>query len=111
MKVEAATHAGPDALQREGLASRRAATWRVDLPAAVYGLMFVMGDAAEETWPRLALAGHGAWRPATPIVAGRRATPVLSVALEREGPVEITFESSDPARYRWTCCGLFIRRL
>ena len=100
--------AGPDALRREGLASAERAVLRLDLPAGVYALMFVLGSAEEETWPRVS-AGGGAWQSEAPLLPGRWATPVLAVSLPEAGSVEVALEGVGGKR--WVCSGLSVRKV
>ncbi len=99
---------GPDALRREGLASATPATLRLDLPAGVYALMFVLGSSEEETWPQATVAGQ-TWQSAEPLLPGRWATPVLAVSLQEAGSVAVAFEGTEGKR--WACSGLFVRKM
>ena len=99
---------GPDALRREGLAVSDRDVLRLDLPAGICALMFVLGSPEEETWPRVAV-GEVAWQCADALLPGRWAPPVLAASLHEAGGVEVAFEGREGKR--WVCSGLFVRKV
>jgi len=107
--VRAADSQSACPLRRDTISGRAPTTFRIDLEAGLYELMFVAGGPTAETWTHVELSTGEVCKPGASLLPGQFETPVVSVHLSHAMSVDVQLSSAMGHRILWSIAGLFVR--